>query len=78
MTYVIHTSVLDSTGHTPYSLVYGVEPTDILDLCLPDRPDNVPTNLENAYKYWFDILILIRRLGKGEYYSSETKSEITI
>ena len=64
VTYVINTSVSESTGHTPYSLVYGVEPTDILDLCLPDRPDNVPTNLENAYKYWFDNLTLIRRLAR--------------
>ena len=62
--YVINTSVSESTGHTPYSLVYGVEPTDILDLCLPDRPDNVPTNFENAYKYWFDNMTLIRRLAR--------------
>ena len=64
VTYVINTSVSESTGYTPYSLVYGVEPTDILDLCLPDRPDNIPKNLENAYKYWFDNLTLIRRLAR--------------
>ena len=64
VTYMINTSVSDSTGHTPYSLVYGVEPTYILNLSLLDRPDNVPTNFENAYKYWFDNLTLIRRLAR--------------
>ena len=61
MTYVINTSVSESTGYTPFNLIFGVEATGILDLCFADKPDNVPKNLEHAYKYWFDNLKLLRK-----------------
>ena len=41
-----------------------MEATGILDLCFPDKPDNVPKNLEHAYKYWFDNLKLLRKLAR--------------
>ena len=64
VTYVINTSVSESSGHTPFNLIFGVEATGILYLCFPDKPDNVPKNLEYAYKYWFDNLTLLRKLAR--------------
>ena len=33
VTYVINTSVSESTGHTAFNLIFGLEVTSILDLC---------------------------------------------
>ena len=41
VTYVIITSVSESTKASPSSLLYGMEATTVLDLCLPEVPDNV-------------------------------------
>ena len=54
VTYVINTSVSESTKASPFSLIYGTEATSVLDLCLPEVPENVPKTIEHAYKYWFD------------------------
>ena len=50
--------------HTPFNLIFGVEATGILDLCFPDKPDNVPKNLEHAYQYWIGNLTLLRKLAR--------------
>ena len=41
-----------------------MEATGILDLCFPDKPDNVPKNLEHAYQYWIGNLTLLRKLAR--------------
>ena len=46
VTYVINTSVSESTKASPFSLIYGTEATIVLDLCLPEVPDNVPKTVE--------------------------------
>ena len=53
-TYVINTSVSESTKRSPFSLIYGTEATSMLDVWLPAVSDNVPKPIEHAYKYWFD------------------------
>ena len=63
VTYVINTSVSESAGYTPFNLIFGVEATGVLDLCFPDKPDNVPGNLEHAYRCWIGNLDLLRRLA---------------
>ena len=58
------TSVSKSKKTAPFSLIYGTEATSVLDLCLPEVPDNVPKTIEHAYKYWFDNMTLLRKLAK--------------
>ena len=49
VTYVINTSVSEGTKASPFSLIYGTEATNVLDLCLPEVPKNVPKAIEHAY-----------------------------
>ena len=64
VTHVINTSVSESTKASPFSLIYGTEATNVLDLCLPEVPENVPKTIEHAYKYWYDNLTLLRILTR--------------
>ena len=64
VTYVINTYVSESTKASPFGLIYVTEATSMLDLCLPDVPENVPKTIEHAYKYWFDKLTLLRKLTR--------------
>ena len=59
VTNVINISMSESTEHTPFNFIFGVEATNIFDLCFQDKPDNVHNNLEHAFKYWFDNLMLL-------------------
>ena len=54
VTYVINISISDSTKTSPFCLSYGTETTSILDLCLPEVPDNVPRTIPNdiTYRRW--------------------------
>ena len=54
----------ESTTASPFSVIYGTEATSVLDLCLPEVPDNVSKTIEHAYKYWFDNLTLLRKLAR--------------
>ena len=38
VTYVINTSVSESTKASPFSLIYGTKATSVIDLCLPAVP----------------------------------------
>ena len=49
VTYVINTYVSESTKASPFSLIYGTEATSVLDMCLPEVPENVPKTIEHAY-----------------------------
>ena len=37
VTYVVNTSVSESTKASPFSLIYGTEATSVLDLCVPEN-----------------------------------------
>ena len=76
VTYVINTSVSESTKASPFSLIYGTEATSVLDLCLPEVPENVPKTIEHAYKYWFDNLTLLRKLARENMICSKPKQKI--
>ena len=76
VTYVINTSVSKSTKASPFSLSYGTEATSVLDLCLPEVPENVPKTMEHAYKYWFDNLTLLRKLARENMICSKQKQKI--
>ena len=76
VTYVINTSVSESTKASPFSLIYGTEATSVLDLCLPEVPENVPKTMEHAYKYWFDNLTLLRKLARENMICSKQKQKI--
>ena len=73
VTYVINTYVSESTKASPFSLIYGTEVTSVLDLCLPEVPENVPKTIEHAYKYWFDNLTLLRKLARENMICSKQK-----
>ena len=49
VTYVINTSVSESTKASPFILIYGTKSTSVLDLCLPEVPENLP-KLSNTHK----------------------------
>ena len=76
VTYVINTSVSESTKALPFSLIYGTESTSGLDLCLPEVPENVPKTIEHTYKYWFDNLTLLRKLARENMICAEQKQMI--
>ena len=76
VTYVINTSVSESTKASPFSLIYGTEATSVLDLCLPEVPENVPKTMEHAYKYWFDNMTLLRKLARENMICSKQKQKI--
>ena len=60
VTCVINTSVSENTKESPFSLIYDMEATSVLDLCLPEVPEHVHKTIEHAYKYWFANLTLLR------------------
>ena len=62
--YVINSSVSESTNQTPFSLLFGLNTTSILDLCFPKEPEVVPKNMEQAYNYWFNNLSKLRELAR--------------
>ena len=76
VTYVINTSVSESTKASPFSLFYGTEATSVLDFCLPEVPDNVPKTIEHAYKYWFNNMTLLRKLARKNMICSKQKQKI--
>ena len=76
VTYVINTSVSESTKASPFSLIYGTEATSVLDLCLPEVPENVPKTIEHAYQYWFDNLTLLRKLARENMMCAKQKQKI--
>ena len=69
--YVINSSVSESTKQTPLSLLFGVT-SNVLDLCLPDNPEVVPKNMEQAYNYWFSNLTKLRKLARENIQVSKT------
>ena len=76
VTYVINTSVSESTKASLFSLFYGTEATSVLDLCLPEVAEYVPKTLEHAYKYWFDNLTLLLKLARENMICSKQKQTI--
>ena len=76
VTYVINTSVSESTKASLFSLIYGTEATSVLDLCLPEVPENVPKTIEHAYKYWFDNMTLLRKLARENMICAKQKQKI--
>ena len=64
VTYVINSSVCESTKKTPFSLVFGLDTVNILDLCFPDHEEIVPKNMQQAYHYWFENLTSLRKLAQ--------------
>ena len=76
VTYVINTSVTESTKASPFSLIYGTEATSVLDFYLPEVPENIPKTIKYAYKYWFDNLTLLRKLAKENIICSVQKQKI--
>ena len=48
VTYVFNTSVSVSTKASHFILIYGTEATSVLDLCVPNVPENVP-KLSNTH-----------------------------
>ena len=76
VTYVINTSVSESTKASPFSLIYGTEATSVLYLCLPEVPENVHKTMEHAYHYWFDNLTLLRKLARENMICSKQKQKI--
>ena len=76
VTYVINISVSESTHSSPFSLIYGMEATSVLDLCLPEVPENVPKTIEHAYKYWFDNMTLLCKLARENMICSKQEQKI--
>ena len=76
VTYVINTSVSESSKASPFSLIYGTEATSVLDLCLPEIPDNVPKTIEQAYKYCIDNLTVLRKLARENMICAKQKQKI--
>ena len=62
-TFVINSSVSETTKCSAFSLMHGIEPLGILDLCLPATPDDIPTNMQQAHKYWSSNLTMLRKLA---------------
>ena len=76
MTYVINTSISESIKASPFSLIYGTEATSVLDLGLPEVPENVPKTIEHAYKYCYDNLTLLRKLARENMICSKQRQKI--
>ena len=76
VTYVINTSVSESTKASPFSLIYGTEATSVLDLCLPEGPENIHKTMEQAHNYWIDNLTLLRKLARENMICSKQKQKI--
>ena len=76
VTYIINSSVSESTKMTPFSLVYGVEAKSVLDLCLPKLPDNITKTTEQAYRYWFDNITLMRKFARENIAQAKQRQKI--
>ena len=76
VTYVINTSVSESTKASPFSLIYGTEATSVLDLCLPEGPENVHKTMKQSQNYWIDNLTLLRKLARENMICSKQKQKI--
>ena len=76
VTYVINTSVSESTKASPFSLIYGTEATSVLDLCLPEEPENVHKTMKQSQNYWIDNLTLLRKLARENMICSKQKQKI--
>ena len=76
VTYVINTSVSESTKASPFSLIYGTEATSVLDLCLPEGPENVHKTMKQAHNHWIDNLTLLRKLARENMICSKQKQKI--
>ena len=50
----------ESTKASPFSLIYGTEATSVLDLCLPEGPENVHKTMKQAHNHWIENLTLLR------------------
>ena len=61
VSHAINNSVCQSTGHTPFQLLYGVQIRDVVDVCLPRIPENTAKNKEQAYTYFHDKVERIRK-----------------
>ena len=62
--YVSHTinnSVCQSTGQTPFQLLYGVPIREVVDMYLPRIPENTAKHREQAYTYFHDKGVRIRK-----------------
>ena len=64
VTAAINASVSESTGYQPYHLLHGIENANILDLQLPQPPENIPKNELQAKTYWYKSLEKIRAYAK--------------
>ena len=60
----INSSVSETTKFSPFYLTHGVHMRDISYLQLPYIPKNIATNKEQAYAFWSDNLIKIRKYAK--------------
>ena len=76
VTYVINTSVSESTKASPFSLIYGTEATSVLDLCLPEGPENVHKTMRQAHNHWIENLTLLRKLARENMICSKQKQKI--
>ena len=61
VTHAINNSVCQSTGHTPFQLLYGVPIRDVVDVYLPRIPENTTKKREQAYTYFHDKVERIRK-----------------
>ena len=66
----------ESIKASPFSLIYGTEATSVIDLCLPEVPENVPKAIEHVYTYWFDNLTLLRKLARENMICAKQKQKI--
>ncbi|MGL1886778.1 MAG: reverse transcriptase domain-containing protein [Reichenbachiella sp.] len=60
----INSRVNESTGYSPFYLTHGVNMRDIVDVHLPDIPENIAKTKEQAYKFWLDKLSTVRSFAK--------------
>ena len=76
ITYIMIKSMSESTKSSPFGLIYGTEATSVLDLCLPEVPENIPKTIEHAYTYWFDNLSSLRNLARKKLICAKQKQKI--
>ena len=68
--------MLESTKASPFSLIYGTEAASVLDLSLPEVPENVHKTIERVYQSWFDNLTVLRKLARDNMICSNQKHKI--
>ena len=57
----INNDVCQSTGHTPFQLLYGVSIRDVVVVYLPRIPENTAKTREQAFTYFHDKVERIRK-----------------